>query len=398
MSRNRPINRNVPKEPKKHPGRQKEPRPADGSPNGGGKPKGAPGRGSGRAYLKPLTQQGINKETRAATQAKFHPLEQKIGADLRASERRVGEEGDWWKNYLDTVSQGQADTTAAYQQAAATGQSQIDQASQVDSANTAKLQGEAARSAALRGAPVDMSGAQREVAAQAQRNYLAAAQGSATAREGATQRGYLNEAKRIGVGQSIASRKEEQRRGRSIRSDRRDVARERGTYATTKRGEIRDKEIERQIQRAAFGLDKKKAANEGREGARSARESATERAEKRRQQGIENRQKQREIRQDQEKINADQKTGGKTTAERNDAQEGARNARATAERLVKGHGVPHTAKEWADLEEAVAKESEVSAAEARKAIAAIKARTAKRPQPKQPSIVGTVLHPGTKTE
>lgn len=366
-----PINAGVPRQ-------GNGPRPP-GRGKGAGQRQGGDGRGSGgRDYLKPPTAQSINKETRASTRTKFHPLEKKVGADLRASERRVGEEGDWWQNYLNTVSQGQTDTSAAYAQAGATQQAQIGQASQIDSANSAKLQEAADQSAALRGAASDTSGSQRETAAQAQRNYLAVAQGGALAQQGAAQRGYLNEAKRIGVGQSIASRKEEQRRGRSIRNDRQDLARERGAYAEAKRGELRGKAREEQVQRAAFGLDKKKAANEVREGSRSAAESAAERAEKRQQQARENRQKNREIRQDQEKINNEGKGGGRTPAERRNAREGQSNAKATAERLVKGHGVPTTTKEWADLEEAVAKESEVSPAEARKAIAAIKARSGGR--------------------
>lgn len=375
---NKPINANVPRQGGQKQRRQKEPRPTPGKPDGGhSKPRGATGRGSGeRDYLKPPTQKSINQQVRGETQTKFRPLEREIGSEIRASNRRVSEEGDWWQNYLDTVNAGQADTSAAYAGAAATQQAQLAQASQTDSAATAKLQEEAAKSAELRGAPTDLSGAQREVAAQGMRNYLGAAQGGALASQGAAQRGYLNEAKRIGVGQSIASRKEQQRITRSKERDRRDVRGERGAYANAKRGEKEAEGRSYLIQRKAFGLQKKEAGQK-------AKESAVERGESRRKERYERKQDQIGNRQAQERIgvsrnnSTDGKTG-RTPAEKRDAEEGARNAKATAERLVKGHGVPRTAKEWSDLEEAVAKESEVSAAEARKAIAGLKARARKQ--------------------
>lgn len=313
----------------------------------------------------PLTPKTLRKETQAATNLRFRPLEKKVAGDLRASERRVGEEGNWWQNYLNTVNAGQADTSAAYAQAGATGQAQIAQASSIDSANTQKLQGEANKSAELRGAAPSTAPAEREAAMQGQRNYLAAAQGGATAQMGANQRGYLNEQKRIGVGQSIASRKEEQRRGLSIRNDRREVAKERGDYAATKRGELRDKEREYLIQNRAFPLEKAKLRNEEIEGAagrkidqqnansstRSSKASARNAA-----------------------TTAKGGAGTRTPAEQREAQEGHRNAMSKARQLISAHGYPKTAKEWADLEEAVAKEAEVSPTDAAKAIKRLKTK------------------------
>jgi len=221
-NRNKTINGNVPRQQR-------------GNRNGKGQGPG-PKRNPGREYLKPPTAQTINKETRASTKTKFNPLERAIGAEKRASERRTREEGDWWQNYLNTVSAGQADTSAAYAQAASTQQAQVGQASQIDTANTAQLQADAAKSAELRGATPSAAPAEREAAAQAQRNYLAAAQGGTTALTGANQRAYLDEQKRIGVGQSIASRKEEQRRTRKIEQDRTATRRERGTGAPSLAG------------------------------------------------------------------------------------------------------------------------------------------------------------------
>lgn len=394
----KPINRNVPRGDNQVGNRRgqkqgpKSPNPRSNKGNQhSGKGQGQ-GRNPEREYLRPPTQKSINQQTRAATETKFNPLEHKIAADLRASERRVGEEGDWWKNYLDTVNAGQADTSAAYAQAASTQQGQMAQASQADSAATAQLQAEAAKSAELRGAPTDLSGAQREVAAQGIRNYLATAQGGTTALQGAAQRGYLNEAKRIGVGQSIASRKEEQRRGRSIRADRRDVARERGAYATTKRGELEAQGRDYLIQRKAFGLEKKEANQK-------ANESALERTEKQRKERYERKQDQIGNRQAQERIGISKQSNkpgknGLTASEQRDAREGRQGAVKAAWSLYRAaKKPPKTAQEWAAFESLLRAESEVSPSEAAFAIKKLKARIGNAPTQGNRGLPGATVVP-----
>lgn len=315
----------------------------------------------------PLTPRGVRQQTRAATNLRFRPLERAAKGELRASGRRGKEVGDWWQNYLTQVNQGRSETQAAYEQAGLSNQAQIGQASAIDSANTAKLQAEAQKSAELRGTTASNAPAEREAAAQAQRNYLAAAQGGATARAGANQFAYLTDQKRIGVGQSIASRKEEQRRGRSVRKDISAIARERGDYAATKRQELKDKEFEKQVQNRAFPLEKRKAAFEEREGGRKAGLEAEDNRRQNEEQRNENRKTRREPKEGKEG-----KKGGRTPTEIREGREGHRNAQAKAKQLVQAHGYPSTAKEWADLEEAVAKEAEVSPAEARTAVKRMK--------------------------
>jgi len=302
----------------------------------------------------------VRKETRASTNLKFRPLEREIGAEKRASERRVGEVGDWWQNYLDTVNQGRSETQAAYGQAGQEIQSQIGAASAADATNTQTLQAETAKSAELRGAPVDNSAAQREAAAGAQRNYLAAAFGGATAREGANQFGYLTDQKRIGVGQSIASRKEEQRRTRSIEKDRHDVRKERGEYATAKRGELRAGERDYLIQRKAFGLEKKEAAQSAKESARDAREKARDREYEHGQDAISNRQAQERIGVSKQS----DKTGGLSPSEKRAKKQDWNNAKASAKTLFESKEW----KSWEGLTRALEKQTEVSPAMARRAV------------------------------
>lgn len=314
----------------------------------------------------PLTPRGVRQQTRAATNLRFRPLERAAHAELRASGRRGKEEGDWWQNYLAQVNQGRGETQAAYEQAGLASQAQIGQASAVDSANTAKLQAEAQKSAELRGTTASNAPAEREAASQAQRNYLAAAQGGALQRTGANQFAYLTDQKRIGVGQSIASRKEEGRRGRSIRKDIGTIAKERGDYAATKRQELRDKEFEKQVQNRAFPLEKRKAGFEEREGGRKAGLEAEDNRRQNEEQRNENTKTRRERK--KEKREAKEGKGGLTPSERHTARAAVRKERGNAYAAGKSLYEKRQWKSWNELETRLRKETEVTPAAARWAV------------------------------
>jgi hypothetical protein len=324
-----------------------------------------------REYLSgPLTLPRLRHETQAATNIAYRPTERAINAEKRASVQRTKDLGNWWNEYLQTVQGNQAADQAAYGNAAAQGQAFVSQANAADNASTTKLDSQAAESAALRGQTPSTQPDERAAAAQSQRNYLSAAMGGATATQGANQFAYLGEQGRIGKGQSIASRMNEQKRTRSIESDKRELAKQRGEYAAKYRGEAIDKNHDYLIQLKAFGLNKKKAGQEAAEGSAKAAAEAEERAEGRTQQQIENRQEQEKINNGKRKTRNEEKGGGKSQAERNDAKEGNQNAAAAAKTLFEKKQWPS----WGALTQAVAKESEVSPAEARAAVARIRKR------------------------
>lgn len=311
----------------------------------------------------PLDPAGVRRETRASTQLKFRPLERAIGAEVRASKQRTKQIGNWWQNYLDEVSGVQADTAAAYDQANATTQGLIAQAGATDAAQTSALQAEAAKNAELRGAAPGTELAGREAAAGAQRNYLSAAYGGKNAAEGAHQKTYLADKRRIGVGQSIASRKEEMRRTRATEKDRKETRKERGNYAVEKRGELRDKERDYLIQRRAF--PEAKAERRQQE-----RENAQEEARLRRSQS----ETERHNRATEQASREDGGSEGLTPSQKRDAREGRRGAVAAAGNLIKANGVPKTAKEWAGLQALLEDKEEISPTEARYAIKKLKKR------------------------
>lgn len=295
----------------------------------------------------PLEPKTLRKEVRSRTNLEYRPLERKLGGELRASNQRVRDVGNWWGEYLAQVAGLRADTTNAYANAATQTQGLIDQSSAIDTANTQRLNTEEAASAALRGQAPSGEAAQREAAAQAQRNYLSSAMGGANAARGANQYAYLTDKQRIGAGQSIASRREEQKRGISIRQDQRELAKSRGDFAVKTRGDLRDKERDYLIQRRAFPLEKQKLANEA---SNDAYDRSLE---------------ERKLSETERHNRASEKnSGGLTPSERRERKEGKRNASAAAKTLFEKKQWPS----WAALTRAVQKESEVSPADAADAV------------------------------
>lgn len=333
-----------------------------------------------------LGRKGLRRETRAATNLRYRPEERAISGELRASRQRVGQQGDWWNNYLQTVNQGRAETAAAYDKAAATSQAQVAQASAIDTANTQKLNEEAAKSAATRGAETSSAPAERESAAQAQRNYLSAAQAGTTAQMGANQYAYLTDQKRIGEGQKIASRTEEQKRGLSLRQDLRDTRKERGEYAASKRGELRDKEREYVQQLKEFGLQKRQVRSEEEAAKASAAMAAREAAEGRTQRQIENAQAERGLNQAGRKIRIsaqqaryERKHPG-TSSEVQGKVTDYNNAKAAAKTLFESRKWKGG---WPELQRVVEKQPEVSPAMARRAVAALRQHVEKKQAPQR---------------
>jgi hypothetical protein len=315
----------------------------------------------------PWTPRKLHETVRADTTQEYRPTERAINAEKRASVKRTGELGGWWKEYLGSVAAGQAEGKAAYADAAAQGQGQISEASTQDNANTARLSAEAATSAAARGQTAPTQPAERGAAAQAQRNYLSADYGATTAERGANQNVYLGEQKRIGVGQSIAARMNEQSRTRKIESDKRELAKQRGDYATKDTAEREEAQRDYRIKLNAYGLEGKKFKAEQATATAAAKTAGA-------QQGLENRQKQEEIEIERQKA---AKEGGLTPSEKRERGENTANARAAATSLYKtgykvknkkGNYVYNEWPSWDALAQAVAQESEVSPAAARAAV------------------------------
>lgn len=326
---------------------------------GNGQKKGGGGNGAPAKpwYSPPETGKQARHIAGSEAKLEYQPVERTIQSNIRASNQRVKDDGSWWNNYLQEVSGFRGDTQAAYATAAAQQQAQIGQASALDTANTSKLNTEEAAGAALRGQVPSGAAAQREGAAQAQRNYLGAAVGGATAARGANQYDYLTEQQRIGAGQKVKSKMDEQKRGLTQRTDLEKARKDRGSAKVKYLNELRNNAQENAVKEKAFHIEtaasKAAAAREAAKERREARENAEENRRKNEAQGNENTKTQNEG-----------KNGGKTPSERNDQKQGWNNAKSAARTLFESKEWPS----WGVLTRAVQKESEVSPAQARKAV------------------------------
>lgn len=213
-------------------------------------------------YLKLPTNQQLHQQTTSATNMAYRPTERQIRANKRASALRTKNIGNWWNQYLQEVSGQQAATQAAYAAANQQTQGLIGAAGQVDSANTARLNSEAAQSAALRGQDASLANqaaTQTSNAALAQRNTALGTMGAAMAARGANQFSYLADKSRVGKGQRASSMEAEAKRGAGMLADLANLRKERGDYATKYLGEKQKEARDYLLQRQAFNLDKKNA-------------------------------------------------------------------------------------------------------------------------------------------
>src|SRR5690242_5122684 len=95
------------------------------------------------AYLGLPTNKQLHQETTAATNLAYRPVERQTKQNLRASNKRVGQVGNWWNEYLKTVGDSQAATQQAYAAANAQTQGLISNGSAIDAANSAQLNADA---------------------------------------------------------------------------------------------------------------------------------------------------------------------------------------------------------------------------------------------------------------
>lgn len=341
-----------------------------------GKKKQGPGNDPGRnqyAYLQLPTNKQLHEETTAATNLAYRPTERSVAAEKRASEKRTKDIGNWWNEYLQQVGAGQAATQGAYAAAAQQTQGLIGQASAVDSANTASQNAAASQAAAARGQSATAANAATTStanAAQATRNAGIASLGARTAGLGANQYAYLGERKRIGAGQRVQSLTNQTKRTQKIEQDRTALRKERGEYAA--------KTIGQKQAEAREVLLKKQALQREKEAVSASAEAEAEKANRewlefQAEQG--NKQAKLQLEREEAgtaKQNANtarykahhENPGAKTPAEKRDARQGKANALSTVNAFIQAHGLPESPAARAELEREVAKESEVSPADA----------------------------------
>lgn len=326
------------------------------------------------AYLELPGNKQLHEETTAATNVAYKPVERQTKENLRASAQRTKNLGAWWNEYLAQVAGTQAETNAAYANAAATTQGLINTGSAVDTANTAKLNTEQSAAAAARGQSADAANAATTGTANSalsQRNTQLGTMGAATAARGANQYAYLSNQKRIGAGQRVGAMTNEQKRGIGIRNDLTALAKERGEYATKTLGQKAAEARETKLKKEAFHLEKKSAAAGAAAESAKANQEYQEFLAEQRHKGAETGINAQEAATNKQEANTNRyeathggTTGGPSEAEKRGVREGKANALSTVHSFISSHGYPKSPAAKAELEREVAKESEVSPSDA----------------------------------
>jgi hypothetical protein len=329
----------------------------------------------------PLTTPQARHMAGAEARAEYGPTIRAAKGDLRGSQARQKQIGEWFGGLGSQIDQAAQATDASYAQAnnallahaKAAADAAIQSQGQIAQSNASLAQ--------LTGAdPSLMAPSLQEGAAAAgQRAIANQALAAPILQAGASQAGYLRSTGVNARREGIQQRQNESKRAQKIKEDLTALRKERAQKAVGNFHDIRGEERDYGIQRKAFGLERQNSAREAQEGALERAEKQGERAEDRSQQRKENRFKQRELNEDREARREDRRHGGLTPSERRDRQEGRRNAAVTARNLYKAaEKPPQTNSEWAAFTQLVAQESEISPQEAQWAVKRLRRQMAER--------------------
>lgn len=301
----------------------------------------------------------------AEAKTEYAPVIRNLQSERRASRKREKQLGQWYGQLGSDINQSaqQALQAFALQQGATT--QRLSDAGQRDQAANAALSAADAATASLLGAPTDSKGAaQRQAGATA----LAQQRVSMAAPLSAEQANYVRYlgGRRVSASQQgIEARQNESARRRKIKEDIRAARKEQGQAKVKNIETLREGDRGFRTDTMVAQLNSRKAAVDARQGAArlsierqnagtSARNAATS-------------ERNATTSERSQKATAHHyKTEGHglTPSEKHSIKEGHRNAQAAAKILFESKKWPS----WAALEKAVAKESEVSPADAKRAV------------------------------
>lgn len=198
-----------------------------------------------RGFLASLSPKRWRRESRAMANIRFRPEERALGGEIRASRKRQRGLRKQFKQYRQSINPVIQQTQQAYGEAGKQIQGQSQAAAQYAEQLRQRLAKEGAESAKLRGVD-DPSAKGSEINAQAQLARINAANllSGVTAAQGASQRAYLTDKKRLARKESLAQRLQERDRRRQLKQEKRALKRERGEYRASLRPQAREGERE----------------------------------------------------------------------------------------------------------------------------------------------------------
>jgi hypothetical protein len=178
----------------------------------------------------PLTPRTLNRELESSTRLRFGPEEQALDSQFRANAERQRLIPGWFQNYLDSIKQAEASRIQQHAQAQAEITARSGQPDQFASGSQAGQQAQAARGAST-----------------ANFQNLMTTQNLARGT-------YYSQLGVAGQGAQVQALQQNAGLARGLERERQDLGRQKGDYKVQLKGQLRDKERQYGLERAAFGL------------------------------------------------------------------------------------------------------------------------------------------------
>jgi hypothetical protein len=363
------------------------------------------GSGGGRgnsvgAFLQPHTGRAAGRIANAEAGTEFNPAIREARQQAKGSRKRQADIGQWYGQLAGDYAGSQAAGNQAFKTAQDAVSKQLAEAGARGAGEVNELAGKDASIAALVGGPTNAAGLSQAAAAGAAADRSRVALNAPIASTQAAYLASLGGRRTAARMKGIEARGEESARREKILQDLGAARKEKGQAKVGNLEKIRESD-------RGYSLEQRKLRQAKKEAAISARQASASLA-------VTQANLQRQVnegrisaQQAQERIAVERRnaatsarsqratakhyketpTGGLTASEKRSIKQGHQNAVATAHSLVKasGHGYPKNAQGWAQLEEAIRAESEVSPAEARAAVARMKREQGKAAQNKYPT-------------
>jgi len=353
-------------------------------------------RKSQERFIASPTAQKARRTARAQANVVYKPVLRGLRSEVAGSKKREGELKDWYGGLTAQNQQAQQSAAASSQASEAALTQRLANASASDSSALQAQASQNANLAKLLGGPTNSAGqAEAAKGAQAVAQQRVALTSPLTA-ERASYQNYLGQRGVSATERGIEARKSETSRRRKIKEDLRAGKKERGQAVVANLEKLREGARDYAIQKQAFGQKSKESALGARQDAADRRLKAREGAADRSidvakldqgQQKIRNeerkiRQGNRKLRRESREAEQEQGKGGVS----NKAIAAARNQYEAGTKDAEGN---HTGwNSWGELATAVAKESEISPAEARAAVNRIKKRVETKEASKRKAALG----------
>lgn len=212
------------------------------------------------ALTAPMTPRTLDEQVGASTNLAYGGAEQELAGQQAQSAMIQRQVPQYFADYMNSLKRAETTTAAGYAGAAAINQRATDSTSALDAQAAQQQQAAQVQQSNIQGTTPDPA-----IAAQAQQASLSRrAAGDSQTRLlgglGAAQTAYRAGQTVVGAQQQLKAGQDEAERGRTIAAKRVQLAKDKGSYATTTRQKLTDTEHTKQLERKAFGLNAEKAA------------------------------------------------------------------------------------------------------------------------------------------